>query len=244
MNNLIIGNGQIGKPLAEILQVKYAVFVRDVGQAPELPAIDVIHICFPYSGEFVGQVIQYVREHQSDLCIVHSTVKPGTTDYISEQVDAIMVYSPVKGRHGSMVEDLKRYTKFVAGSGMEIAAVLFESVGIRAKLFPSTKGLELAKLLETSYTGVLVAWAQTMKRYCDKVELEYFDLMPFLAEIDYLPHVFQPGYIGGHCIMPNLDLLEQVRESPFLDAIRTSNAQMQPSSKRLYPIPVADFKCL
>jgi hypothetical protein len=45
-----------------------------------------------------------------------------------------------------------------------------------------------------------------------------------MEEIDFLPPVgFQPGYIGGHCIMPNLELLEQVRRSPFIDVMRESN---------------------
>ena len=39
------------------------------------------------------------------------------------------------------------------------------------------------------------------------------------------PVGFEPGYIGGHCVMPNLDLLEQVRRSPLVDAMRNSNDQ-------------------
>ena len=31
--------------------------------------------------------------------------------------------------------------------------------------------------------------------------------------------------IGGHCAMPNIELLSRSFDSPFLDAIRDSNAE-------------------
>jgi hypothetical protein len=72
---------------------------------------------------------------------------------------------------------------------------------------------------------VLVAWAQEMDRFTDAVDADYWETTAFLDEIDFFPPVgFQPGYIGGHCVMPNLDLLEQVRSSPFIDVMRASNS--------------------
>jgi hypothetical protein len=48
--------------------------------------------------------------------------------------------------------------------------------------------------------------------------------MQFMEEVSYLPPVvFQPGYIGGHCVIPNINLLEQLRDSMFTEAIRASN---------------------
>ncbi len=45
-----------------------------------------------------------------------------------------------------------------------------------------------------------------------------------MEEIDFLPPVaFQPGFIGGHCVIPNSHLLEEVRPSIFMDAMRRSN---------------------
>ena len=88
----------------------------------------------------------------------------------------------------------------------------------------SPEALELAKLLETTYFGVLVAWAQEMDRFAEAVDADYWETIDFFEEIDFFPPVgFQPGYIGGHCVMPNLELLEQVRRSPFIDVMRESN---------------------
>jgi UDP-N-acetyl-D-mannosaminuronate dehydrogenase len=244
MNNLVIGLGEIGRPLMEVLKSRYHVWGRDIQAAGKLPQMDVVHICYPFSERFVDVTLKYLAEHQPTLCIIHSTVVPGTTDAIIERAETPVVYSPVRGRHGSMVEDLKRYAKFVAGTtwGVRKAKELFAKIGLRAVVFPSVAALELAKLIETTYSGLLIAWAQEMERYSDKLSVNYYDLMLFLAEIDYLPGMaFQPGFIGGHCIMQNLELLEQVRESPFVSAVRISNSQMRRTSGRLFPIPFSEF---
>ncbi len=226
----------------EVFRVRYKVWGKDKDTELSLPPIDVIHICFPYDDKFADEVINYVEQYRPKLCIIHSTVVPGTTDSIQVKVDTQVVYSPVRGRHGQMVADLRRYVKFIGGYDTSIARELFKGAALRVREFPSARALELAKLIETTYSGLLIAWAQEMKRYCGDIGIEYFSLMPFLAEIDYLPPVaFQPGHIGGHCIMANLDLLEQVRASKFLDAIRESNQQVEPSTERLFPVPMTEF---
>jgi UDP-N-acetyl-D-mannosaminuronate dehydrogenase len=79
-------------------------------------------------------------------------------------------------------------------------------------------------LIETTYLGVLIAWAQETNRFCRAAGADYDDVMQMMREIDYLPPVvFQPGFIGGHCVIPNTYLLEQVRPSPFIDVMRSSN---------------------
>ena len=54
---------------------------------------------------------------------------------------------------------------------------------------------------------------------------------------------FQPGFIGGHCVIPNSHLLDEVRPSLFMDAMRRSNeikerdwlAQGRPLQERVSP---------
>ena len=74
----------------------------------------------------------------------------------------------------------------------------------------SPEALELAKLLETTYFGLLIAWAQEMNRFAETANADYLEVGKFFREIGYLPNVlFQPGFIGGHCVMPNIALLQQ-----------------------------------
>jgi hypothetical protein len=65
-----------------------------------------------------------------------------------------------------------------------------------------------------------------MNRFAAAVNADYWETSAFFEEIGFLPPVsFEPGYIGGHCVMPNLELLERVRQSPWIDTIRNSNEQ-------------------
>jgi hypothetical protein len=89
----------------------------------------------------------------------------------------------------------------------------------------SPETAELAKLSETTYFGLLIAWAQEIERYCDVVEVEYDEVVSFYEEIAFLPPVrYFPGMIGGHCVMPNIEILERLGESRMLQAIKWSNA--------------------
>jgi len=186
-------------------------------------------LCFPYGANFVSAASQYVSLYRPEVIVVNSTVVPGTTRAIQQETGTPAVYSPVRGKHTRMTEELRRYRKFVAGTSPEALATVedhFEAAGVATQRMSSPESLELAKLLETSYFGVLVAWAQEMDRFAAAVDADYWETTAFFEEIGFFPPVgFEPGYIGGHCVMPNLDLLERVRHSPWIDTIRNSNEQ-------------------
>ena len=83
---------------------------------------------------------------------------------------------------------------------------------------------ELAKLTETTYFGLMIAWAQEIERYCDKTGAKYEEIISFYDEIKFFPTVkYFPGIIGGHCVMPNIEILRKFTESKLLEAIEISN---------------------
>jgi len=54
--------------------------------------------------------------------------------------------------------------------------------------------------------------------------LDYDEVVSYYDEIGYLPRVkFTSGIIGGHCVMPNIEILKTMFKSDFLDAIERSN---------------------
>jgi UDP-N-acetyl-D-mannosaminuronate dehydrogenase len=227
---LVVGLGEIGRPLLEILRGAHDAAGRDLEDRP-FDGVQVLHLCFPYSPDFVASAARYVSLYEPEVVVVNSTVIPGTTIEIQEKTGVPAVYSPVRGKHARMTDELRSYRKFVAGASAQAVALVedhFAAAGITTQRMSSPEALELAKLLETTYFGVLVAWAQEMNRFTDAVEANYWETIAFFEEIDFLPPVgFQPGYIGGHCIMPNLDLLEQVRGSQFIDVMRESNRRRE-----------------
>ncbi|HXY70939.1 MAG TPA: hypothetical protein VEM41_00215 [Actinomycetota bacterium] len=233
---LVVGLGEVGGPLLELLRGPLGAKGRDV-EAAAFHGVQILHICFPFSSEFVSLVCGYVKLYEPDVVVVNSTVSPGTTRAIQETSGVAAVYSPVRGKHTRMKDELTRYRKFVAGTSNEAVARVeshFAAAGMTTQRISTFETLELAKLLETSYLGVLIAWAQEMDRFASAAGASYEEASTFFDEIAFLPPVhFQPGFIGGHCVMPNLELLERVRSSPIVDAIRASNASRAQEWARL-----------
>ena len=83
---------------------------------------------------------------------------------------------------------------------------------------------KLAKLAETTYFGLQIAYAQELERYCNVLSVEYDQVVSFFDEVPFLPRVkYFPGVIGGHCVLPNIRILQRTFESALLDAIVDSN---------------------
>lgn len=225
---LVVGLGEVGGPLLEILRTAHRAAGRDI-EDRRFDGVQVLHLCFPYTSDFVSAASRYVSLYEPSVVVVNSTVVPGTTREIREKTGVAAVYSPVRGKHARMADELRRYRKFVAGEPAEAVAGVedhFAAAGIATQRMSSPEALELAKLLETTYFGVLLAWAQEMDRFAEAADADYWEVIDFFGEIDFFPPVgFQPGFIGGHCVMPNLELLEQVRRSVFIDAMRDSNSR-------------------
>jgi len=62
-----------------------------------------------------------------------------------------------------------------------------------------------------------------MERIARRYDGSAEEVSAFTEEIDFLPSNIFPGHIGGHCVMPNITILQAHVQSPFLDAITESN---------------------
>ena len=228
---MVVGLGEIGKPLLEVISKHHKTVGVDIAPPLEPPGdIDVMHVCYPFKiNDFIGQTARYIKQYNPKLTVIHSTVAVGTTRAVAKQTGATVVNSPVRGKHTRMAADLLRYDKFVGGLdavSAERAARHFESVGMKTRVLSSCEATELAKLTETTYFGVIIAWAQEVERYCDQFGLNYDEVVSIYEEVPFFPPVkYFPGAIGGHCVMSNIDILGQSIQSDILKAIESSNKQ-------------------
>ena len=83
--------------------------------------------------------------------------------------------------------------------------------GIKTQKMSSPETLELAKIIcDTSYLGWLVNYAQLSKGITIQYGVDYDEMWSFSDEIHKFlgnrPKMY-PGYIGGHCVIPNLKLI-------------------------------------
>ena len=130
-----------------------------------------------------------------------------------------------------MIKELKRYTKFFAISknapkkqwAINEYRKTMKKCGIKTQQMSKPVTLELAKILcDTSYLGWLINYAQLTNTIALKHNVDYDEMWTFSDEIHEMlgnrPKMF-PGFIGGHCVIPNLELIQ----NQTLDLIKSIN---------------------
>lgn len=247
-NVLVIGLGQVGRSIFELLKEsgEFSVYGYDVDRkkmqgtgVSGLPEkVDVMHICYPCPDEkeFVKITVDYVNRFLPELTIIDSTVPPGTTWNVYKSTNRSIVHSPVRGIHmniDSMKHELKSWTKYLGGVDSEsanIARTHFEKMGLKVKVLRSSFETELAKLFNTTYRAVMIAWFQEMHRISRCYESDFDQIVDFLEDTHRVRMdrpIFFPSVIGGHCIIPNAHLLKQAYKSRFVELMLESNKQRE-----------------
>ena len=226
---IVLGLGEVGRPLFDIISTQHPTLGVDVEPPQEIPGnIDVMHVCYPFHiRDFLGETARYIETFKPKLTVINSTVAIGTTRKISEMTGSALAHSPVRGKHTRMRDEIYQYKKFVGAAESTTAreaADHFASVGLRTQILSSPEATELAKLTETTYFGLMIAWAQQVERYCDALDVDYSEIASFYEEIKFFPPVkYFPGVIGGHCVMPNIEILRKFTPSDIIEAIKASN---------------------
>lgn len=235
MKSLIIGKGQIGEALFKIFSKVHECYIRDV--RPELndpDGIEVLHIAYPDSENFVESVIDYTFYYKPRLTIIHSSVAIGTTAQCGEHV----VHSPERGRFPNLAKEMVMYRKFIGFEDIEdgdLAAAYFHACDWPTQLIDSTEQTEMIKLLSNAHMGLEIAWRQEVQRM--GVDTEVYTLWEQSYQSGYMKTgqhnlirpIMRPDPIGGHCILPCVDILLQRFASKFLQLIKESNAKAEES---------------
>ena len=226
--DVVAGIGEIGKPILKLLSKRNITVGFDSN--PDLMVerkferyknlhTSFLHITIPVTDKFINNVLKLCKKFQPECIVIHSTIKPGTTKKIQGKLSIPVIYSATRGVHKRMMHDLKRYTKFFAISrnaprskwASSRFVKLMKGCGIKTKKMSKPETLELAKIIcDTSYLGWLVNYAQLSNKIAIEYGINYDEMWSFSDEIHKLlgnrPKMY-PGYIGGHCVIPNLNLI-------------------------------------
>lgn len=236
---LIAGAGDVGKALANVLRIKYAVHFIDLrsSKSRDWGRVDVLHICFPYSKHFVRDTLVYIENLKPRITIINSTVAVGTTDKITRKTKGeSIVHSPIIGDHNKLTLGISTFTKTIGAKssyyGRE-ASKHFKSAGLKTVVFSDPKTTELGKLLLTTQFALNIAFHQEMKRMCKKTNVNFdktvreFKLIFNDGYCKIRPNVIMPnlfpGKIMGTCLMQNIEILKESNQSEFLKNIKASN---------------------
>ena len=245
MTDIILGMGEVGETLFDLLvDRKFDCIGIDLDNSKcknytENKIIEnpqYLHVCLPGELEkFTDIVIEWINKIKNiQVVVIHSTVKPGTTKTIQERSSIPILFSPVRGVHRRFLDDIKKYTKFISFDNTEINSEIKKDLENRFEKvdwMSTTKTAELAKILvDTTYYGWLINYAQITKMICEKENVDFDEMWKFADEIHEnlgnRPKMF-PGIIGGHCVIPNLNLVEYEN----LDVIKTINEMYEKFKK-------------
>jgi len=226
--DVVMGLGEIGNPILKLLSKKGIVVGFDLNhdlmdgikfEKYKNLETSFLHIAIPVTDKFIHNVLKSYKKFHPECIVIHSTIKPGITEKLQRKLPIPVIYSATRGVHKRMIYDLKRYTKFFVISAnaprnkwaSSRYVKVMKNCGIKTKKMSSPETLELAKIIcDTSYLGWLVNYAQLSNIIAIEYDVNYDEMWSFSDEIHKFlgnrPKMF-PGFIGGHCVIPNLDLM-------------------------------------
>lgn len=146
---------------------------------------------------------------------VETTVPVGTTrnrvapalakrSGLEPERDFHAIFSPERIFSGRAIADLDRYPKLVGGlseageaRGIEVYASFLDA---EVRGLGSAEAAELAKLAETTYRDINIAFANELARYADRLGVDVLSVIDAANSQPY-SHIHRPGIaVGGHCI--------------------------------------------
>lgn len=222
MKSLIIGQGEVGNSLYNILPKSYIRDIKDeifidnykITPTEEYLTFKYLHICFPYTNNFVEQVKKYQKAYKPKYTIIHSTVPVGTTRKCNAY------HSPVRGIHPNLEQGLKTFTKYLAPKSKKLKRY-FKKAGIEIEFMNKPEETEMAKIMSTNYYAWNIIFQKEMYKLCKKYKLDFDKVYTDWNNsynVGYIkldkPEVIRPvlkqidGKIGGHCLTPNTKLLK------------------------------------
>jgi len=240
--DVVVGLGEIGYPILKLLSKKQATVGYDIDKGLMNNSkfkillntqTSFLHVAIPVTSKFDSNVLKLYKKFKPECIVIHSTVSPGTTERIQKKLSVPLIYSATRGVHKRMLKDVKRYTKFFVISknapkkqwATKTFSRKMKNCGIRTRQMSKPETLELGKILcDTSYLGWLINYAQLTNMIAIQYNVDYDEMWTFSDEINKFlgnrPKMY-PGFIGGHCVIPNLDLIH----NQTLDLIKKINTQ-------------------
>lgn len=235
----ILGYGEIGKSIHELYKKNenFNVFIREIDYSDDFSDLYILNICIPFKKQdkFIEIISNTIKETKPKLTIIHSTVLPETTNKIKEITKSNVVHSPVRGVHPNLYEGLKTFIKYVGYNSEEeknISKNHFEKLDVKTEFIKNPSNTELAKLYSTTYYGLCIAFHGEMKKHFDSLGLDFKIINEWNETYNegytklnkknvVRPNLYPPvgNKIGGHCVISNTDLLNEIFTSEVFDLI-------------------------
>lgn len=229
----IVGQGFVGNALREGFSPYYSVHTYDKYIAEKsttdmetlVKSSDFIFVCVPtpmtstgecYTGiveDVLGEINDVCKSNNINdrICIIKSTIIPGTTKRMNDLFDSIdVIFNPEFLTEANAVNDFKNQTRIVLGGLNKVTAKVKP---IFSKAFPKVPVIktdsmyaELVKYVTNTFLATKVSFANEIYELCQKLGVDYDKVIEYAQYDDRLgkSHWSVPGPdgdrgFGGHC---------------------------------------------
>ncbi len=254
MKVAIIGYGEIGKAVHEVVSRFHDTIVRDKESGAH-EKVDIMHICYPYDNHFIPTTNAYIYAYKPSLVLIHTTTQVGMTRLLNISIQrdidkALIVHAPIRGCHKDLSAGIKNYEMYIGcddeNAGMIVARYLL-GMGIPYVLCNGSTETELLKLLSLAQYGFNIEFARYAKECCDKRNVEYDSLNAYLKNENetlfkvmdsaiasrHQRFLLEPpeGPIGGHCVLQGMEKLNHENPDKLMESILEKNKELSQCHK-------------
>jgi len=217
IKNIVLGAGQVANAIKNNLLTAPLVFDRGEWEKTHLKS-EILHVTIPYSDDFERIIIKAIYNFDPEIIIIHSTVKPGTTEKLGKNV----LFSPVLGRHSDeFSNNIQMYQKFFAGDPDCYEQVRHE-FQLNSEFWGTNTGeLEYSKIMSTTRMYWELLFTKSLEKDCKKNGYDFKQVHHRWTD-NYnagirLKHpkwertiysMMDSDLPGGHCLRPNIHLVD------------------------------------
>jgi UDPglucose 6-dehydrogenase len=146
-----------------------------------------------------------IKRNISPVVTIKSTVPPGTTEKLNNEVKNIIVcFNPEFLTERNAVQDFKNQNRIILGGPHEGTAVLKQMYQIAYPNIPTTKTsstiAEMVKYVTNCFLATKVSFANEIKQICDGLDIDYDKVVEYSTKDERLgnSHWAVPGPDGHY----------------------------------------------
>jgi UDPglucose 6-dehydrogenase len=261
----IIGLGYVGSAVKAGFEKMYNVFTYDINKECTETSIEnlvqktqIVFICVPTpmnqdgtcNIDIVYNILQEIslkKQQEHTVCVLKSTVPPGTTDRLANEFDNITIcFNPEFLTERNYINDFISQTNITIGytrdnTSVKTVSTLYYERFPNAQVWITTaKQAEMIKYVANTMLATKVAFLNEIYQICKKTDID-FNKITNILQVDSrlgMSHWNVPGHdgkfgFGGTCFPKDLNALIQYAESngqptPLLKAVWEKNLEVRP----------------